>query len=274
MSKYFVIDESVKELPKEEVSAIENEYEVKRKNAYLKNREKTKSRLENKVTDLKCVHNRIIIVIDLDGKNTHKFSDGTEIYLGRRFNNLNRRHTEPVNAYVIDAENIPKGAEILIHPNAICDANKINNYENISLEQNNSVRYYSIETISAFLWRIKKGSTWNPVENFATALRVFKPYAGNIAGIRPFLIKNVLYITSGELEGKIVNTLIAADYEIIFQGDNGQEQRLIRCRHYENMKHDREEIIAINYELTEQFNYGKLLIGLDTSDCKTINDGN
>ena len=271
MPKYFVIDEEIKELPKEDIAAIEKEKSERLREGYVKNRQLTKKRLQEEVVDLKCVSGRIIIAIDIEGKNVHTFSDGAQIYFGRQFNNLNRRHTEPVNAYVIDAENIPKGSEILIHPNAICDTNKINNYGNLSLEQNNSVRYYSIEEISAFLYREKKGE-WQPLKNFAIALRVFKPYSGNIAGIKPLQVKNVLYIKTGELKDKIVNTVNAADYEIIFQGDNGQEQRIIRCRHYEDMIHDREEIICINDELTEKYLNNELLIGIDISDCKTINE--
>lgn len=222
---------------------------------------------------LKHVSGRVIVSIDLDGKDSHKFEDGTVIYRGRRFNNLNRRETEPVNAHVISGENIPEGVEILAHPNAFCEANKIHNYLALSgNETASSVKYFSIEEEQCFIWYDKKSATWNPLKGFATALRVFKPYSGNIAGIKPLQIRDVLYITSeGDLKGKVVNTLKACDYELIFMDSTtGREGRIIRLRHYD-YRHDREEIIAINHNLTEKVESGELLVGLSISDCKNIN---
>ncbi len=271
MSKHFVINESKVEISKEDILDISNREEKVLKDAYDKNRELTKKRLNPFDVDLKHTENRIIIVIDLNYKNRHTFSDGTEIYLGRQFNNLDRKHTEPVNAWVIDGEGIPKGAEILIHPNAICDAHKINGYESISNEQANSVRYYSIEVTSAFLWR-EGTEQWQPLKGFATALRVFKPYSGLIEGILPTQIKDILYLTSGEYEGQVVGTLKSCDYEIIYMGGSGKEERVIRLRHYEGFDHDREEITVLRHDLTEQLKEGKLLIGLSPNDCKKINE--
>ena len=269
MSKtYFIIDESKKVISKEDIESIEMGSIEKFKNASDNSRELSKKRLLEEDISLKHVNGRIVIKIDLEGKNTHTFENGLTIYRGRQFNELNRRITEPVNAWVIDAEYIENGSEILIHPNSICDANKIFNYANISTEEGNSLRYYSIETESAFLFR--EGETWKPLKNFATALRVFKPYSGMIDGIPPEQIKNVLYITAGEYKGEVMHTVRAADYEIIFMGTNGREQRIIRCRHYEDIEHDREELIIVRHDLTEQVNEGELLIGLSPTDCKNL----
>lgn len=270
MGKFFVINEEQNELSKEEISSIELEKQQRLKQGAENRLQLNEEKKKETISSIKHVHGRIIIVINVDGKNSHTFEDGTKIYLGRQFNNLNRRETEPVNATVIDSEYIPKGSEILIHPNSIHDSNRIFNYANISVEAGNDIRYYSIEEASAFIFR--DGNEWKALRGFVTALRVFKPYSGMIAGIKPLQIKDVLYITSdGEFKNKIVHTLRACDYEIIFQNQGGREDRIIRCRHYD-YNHDREEIIAIRNDLTELFENEKLLIGLSISDCKTYKE--
>lgn len=283
--KYFVLNEGKSVLSKKEINSIENGHSDILIKGYSRNRELTKKRILNEQLPLKHVFGRIIIKIDLDYKNTHTFESGVTIYRGRQFNDLNRRITEPVNAIVVDAEYIPKGVEILVHPNSIHDSNRIFNYGSTSIEQGNSVRYYSIEETSAFLFR--EGDTWKPLKGFATGLRVFEPYKGSLVEIAPTQLKNILYITSGEFTGKCVCTLRAADYEIIFQDVNGREGRIIRVRHFEedcrlwdvNIKKykisivcgnpkNREEIIYVDHPLTNNVNKGQLLIGLSASDCK------
>ena len=64
-----------------------------------------------------AVEGRVVISVDLESKNSHTFSDGTKIRLEREYNNLNQRETKPVNAIVIDGEDIESGSQILIHPN-------------------------------------------------------------------------------------------------------------------------------------------------------------
>lgn len=264
--KYFVLNEKLTPLSQEDIATIEKSKSDSLKVGYEKNRCTTKERLSKEEYSFRHTDGRIIISIDLDYKNSHTFEDGTKIYVGRQFNNLNRRETEPVNATVVDSEYVPKGVEILIHPNSIHDSNRIFGYDKRGVEDGNALRYYSIEETSAFVYREEK--EWKPLRNFCTALRVFKPYTGSIKGILPEVLKNVLYITSGEYKGLCVHTLKACDYCIIFMDANGRESRVIRCRHYENEYHDREELICIDYSLTEKVNKGELLIGLSPTDCK------
>ena len=270
--KFFVIDESQKPLSKSDIDEIlESKTAVFYKDADIK---LTTSEYRLKTENVKFTHteNRIVVKVDLDYKDQHTFEDGTKIYIGRRFNNLNRMETEPVNAIVISGEGIPTGAEILVHHNSLSDTNKISGYEDwVNLEQGNSVRYYSIETISAYLWR-EGNDEWKPLKGFCTAYRVFKPYEGAMEGILPTQLKNVLYIRTGEYAGMVAHTLKACDHEIIFMGEDGREKRIIKCRHYENEWNDREELIAINHELTESVNRGTLLIGLSPQDCKTLKE--
>lgn len=222
---------------------------------------------------LKHVEGRVIVSVDLEGKNSHTFSDGTKIRLERDYNNLNRRETQPTNAIVISGANIPKGSEILIHHNAHSDTNQIHNYVPLSGKETASdIKYYSIPEEQCFLWK-DANNTWQPIPPYETALRVFVPYTGVLEGIEPKPLKNVLYVTSGDLKGKVVATLEACDYQIVFQDSNGQEGNIIRFRPNGDEKNNREpEAVAIMNELTDKVNDGEYLVGLTTKDAISINE--
>lgn len=261
--KHFVLIEDVK-VDKKELDKVRQEKERKLKNHAKKRDSLNEKKLQHKV-NLKHTYGRAIIVINVESKNSHTFSTGEKIYIGRQFNNLNRRETEPVNAYVISADGIPAGVEILIHPNAIIDSNKIFSFQ----EDNTDVKYYSIPEEQCYLWK-NDNDEWLPLKNYATGLRVFKPYEGPLLGISPELIPNVLYITSGEFKGQVVRTLKASDYEIIFMGSNGYEERIIRCRHFENEINEREEIVAADYFLSKKVKKGDFFVGINALDAKSI----
>ena len=220
---------------------------------------------------LKAPSNRVIIKVDLESKNSHTFKDGTKIKLERVYDNFNMRYVKPVNAEVVDAKDIPAGAEILIHHNATHDTYKIFNYQRPTAEASSDIQYFSIPIEECFMWREEKGSIWNALNNFVTALRIFKPYKGMLEGIEPELMNNKLYITSGELKGRAVNTVISSDYEIIYQNDDGTEGRIIRLRYYPD-GNDRNEIIAINDYMTELVENGDLLVGYNKSDAKQLKE--
>jgi hypothetical protein len=252
-----------KKVTKKQIQEIEQR-KSKSFNKQYENVKKINDEQLKKEIDLKHTHGRVIISIDMEAKNTHKFSDGTQIYVGKQFNNLNRRETHPVNAYVISAEGIPKGSEILIHPNATHDSNRIFSFG----DDLSDIKYFSINENECYLWR--DNSEWKPLKGFATGLRVYKEYKGPILGIENEQVKNVLYITSGEYEGQVVHTLKACDYEIIFMGKDGVEDRIIRCRHFENEINEREELICIDKELTASVKKGDLLIGINQNNAKSI----
>ena len=220
---------------------------------------------------LKAPSNRVIIKVDLESKNSHTFKDGTKIKLERVYDNFNMRYVKPVNAEVVDAKDIPAGAEILIHHNATHDTYKIFNYQRPTTEASSYIQYFSIPIEECFMWREGKGSIWNALNNFVTALRIFKPYKGMLQGIEPEVMNNKLYITSGELKGRAVNTVISSDYEIIYQNDDGTEGRIIRLRYYPD-GNDRNEIIAINDNMTELVESGELLVGYNKSDAKQLKE--
>lgn len=218
---------------------------------------------------MKAVNGKVIISVDRDKKNNYTFESGLTIRMERNWNNLNQRETQPVNAIVIDGEGVKKGSEILIHPNVTHPSHQIFDHTNLSGSvEGSDIRYYSAPLEKCYAWL--DGEEWKPLKGFEFALRVFKPYEGILEGIEPTLMPDLLYVTTGELKGNIVHTLKACDYEVVFQGIHDREERLIRFRHFPDEDNEREEVIVINHNLTEKLKQGKLLVGLSTSDAKTI----
>lgn len=270
--KFFILNEDKNPISKEEKEAIDKEniifHAADKRRLDGNNRRKLEQ-----PPPLKHVEGRIIVQVDIEKKNSHKFSNGTEIRLERKYNEFNRRITEPVNAIVISAENIPAGSEILIGHNALHEVNKITDYKKLAggEDANNSIRYYSLPEDDCYAWLDTDGNLM-PMKNFEFAFRVFKSYKGILTGIEPSLVNNVLYITTGELAGNVCHVLKASDYTIIYQGKEGREKQVIRCRHFSEKYDDKQEIIAIAHGLTEKVNSGELLIGLYVKDAKPLNE--
>ncbi len=219
------------------------------------------------------VYNRVVVSVDMERKNSHTFQDGTTIRLERKYNEFNQRITQPVQGIVISAENIPDGSELLFSHNATHDSNRIFNYTPLSgSDIASDIRYFSIPEADCYAWR-DKGGELKPMKDFAFGLRVFKPYTGFLTGIESEILKDVLYMTTGHLKGNVCMTLKACDYQIIFQNEDGREESVIRLRHSEERKYfEREELIGIRHDLTEQVNEGKLIVGLSISDAKPISE--
>jgi hypothetical protein len=215
---------------------------------------------------------KVVVSVDLEGKNSWRFSNGQTIRLERNYNNLNMREVSPVNATCLAAEGIPSGAEILIHHNSTHAVNQIFNYAPLSGETtSSSVKYYAIPEEECFLWRTEDMPHFSPCKGYATALRIFEPYKGMISGIEPTKMKNFLYVTSGPLEGHVVKTLNACDYEIVFQDRDGREGRVIRFRHYNGEPHEKEEVVAVLPTLGEMVKKGELWVGLRPQDARPLN---
>jgi hypothetical protein len=214
---------------------------------------------------LKHIQSRVIIRVDIEAKNRHTLLNGITIRRERRFNNLNFREVNPSNAFIVSAEDYPKGAEVLVDYTAIHDSNRIFDYESGS----NDVVYYSIRDYDCFAWRLLLGE-WQPTKDSEFGLRCYLPYEGNLIGIQPKFLKDVLFVTTGDLKGKVVRTVKGADYVIVYTNDEGKEGQLLRFRHSEYPDYDREEVTCIANDLTELYNHGKLLVGLNPNDAKTI----
>ena len=271
MSKYFIVG-TPDRLSKDDVAELEQNKEDVYNDYWSRFLKRGQFNIEE-LPNIKAVPNRVIVAVDMNKKSTHRMECGTEIYLARQFDNFDRKYTEPVNAIVISGGGVPAYSEAIIHHNAIHDVNRIFNINGV--ESSESLRYFSVLEGQVYLYREKDSEQWKPCEGFATALRLFKPYTGIIEGIGPTRVKDKLYITSGELSGQVVLTLKAADYEMIFQGLNGREQRVIRIRHFGlNELHEREEVIGIDHECTEMVKKGTLYVGLNESDCIPLTNTN
>lgn len=222
----------------------------------------------------KLIHTegRIIISVDTEGKNSHTFENGTTIRIERKYDNFDRKHTQPVNAIVISGENIPEGAEIIIHHNATDEVNLIHNYKSLAgTDVASSIKYFSIRESEAFAYR--DGKEWLPLPGYDFALRVFKPYNGILEGVEPTLIKGVLFVTTGEYKNNVCITLKACDYQLVFQDITGREKNLIRFRSSENVQEQREcEVVAYHNEYTKKVLSGDLLVGLTKIEAKPLKE--
>mgnify|MGYP006921341925 CR=1 FL=1 len=266
MVKHFLINPHSQESPKEDILELE-EKRAKRVNDSREAKEIIAEQVFNEEDTLKHVYGRVVVKIDMEGKNYHRFEGGMTIRRERIYNNLNFRETSPVNATVISSDDIPKGVEILVDYHAVHDSNKIFNYKNKSPQ----IQYYSIKTNDCYLWRDKK--EWLPMPPYELALRVFQKFDGVISWMKPEQMTDTLYVTTGKLKGNVVMTLKGCDYECVFQDTNGKEGNIIRFLPFGDERVKKEiEAIAILDELTEKVKRGTLLVGISVSDCKTLNE--
>jgi len=262
MSKYFVVNPSIQLQDKKIINQLRQEQEIVLSETFSQRRKEDVSKLSEE-DNLQYVEGRVIVKIDMDSKDSWTFESGGQIEYKRKFNNFNVRETEACNAIVISSEYIKKGTEILVHPNAVHDTNRIFDYKN---EVGSSIMYYSIPKGMCFAY-YEDG--WKPLVGFDFALRVFKPYEGFITGIDPTLVKDVLFVTTGELKNKVVKTLKACDYEIVFQDVNGREGNIIRFRPFGDEAEKREEeAIAVMNDLTDKVSKGEYLVGITIKDAK------
>ena len=274
MGKHFIISNSKSEVDVKELHEIRVEKEKKLFKAEVEKEKQNISILQNIHSNIKPVFGRVIVAVNIEEKNSHTFSDGSKIRLERDYNNLNRREVSPVNAIVVSSNYMPPKSKVLIGHNAVHDVNRLFNYDKLSGQsEGGEVKYYSLLESECFLYKEEGDTEWQPCKGYATALRIYKPYTGFLHGIEPTVIPNKLFITSGEFKNKAVATLKSCDYEVVYQGDGGKEERKIRIRHFEQeTEHEREEITAIDHDLTAKINSGEYHIGLSKSDATPLND--
>lgn len=267
MSKYFLLNPNKKALKRTDILEIEKQ-RVKKINSSMTSLEVLATQVMEEEDSLKYVDGRVIVKVNTEGKNSHRFQDGTIIRRERQFNNLNFRETSPVNAIVISDKDVPKGVEILVDYHAIHDSNKIFNYKNKS----NRIKYYSIKKEDCYLWK-DENNEWQPLPPYELGLRVFRKYDGIISWTKPEKIDDMLFVTTGEFKGQIIQTLVACDYECVFQDTNGREGNRIRFLPNGNEAVNKEpEAVCIRHDLLKELEEGKLLIGYTINDCKTLKE--
>lgn len=269
--KYFVFGDKT-ELSKEERERIRIDQERRLKEGDDYENQEAKRRLAEE-DNLVHVEDRIVVKVDMKGKDSHTFESGLTIRRERNFNNFNRRETQPVNAIVISGEGIPKNAEILVDHNAFHETNRVNDYKNrFEKEDSDRVRYFSLPRYECYAWRLGAGG-WTPIYPFEFGLMVFEPYRGVLQGIEPKVVKDTLYVLSGELKGSVVKTLKGCNYIIVYQDLNGRENYLLTFRPFGDTKRKmEEEAVAILHDETKKVKNGELLVGFSVSDAKPLNE--
>lgn len=222
---------------------------------------------------MKHVPGRVVVKADVDGKNWHTFASGQRIRIERQYNNLDRKHTEQVLGEVVSAEGMPAGAMVLFHHNAIHPSNLITANTQLSgTEIASGIRFFSFKEDECYLWKMPGEQEWNPAKNFATAYYLFEPYAGPLIGMQPKKLTDILYIAKGgRYEGYACNVLKAAGMPIVFINEGGVEEIIIRLRTFTEYS-EREEIAAINEDITNKVKAGKILVGTSIRDCKTLKE--
>jgi len=266
MSKYFLIDPSIKNVSRTDILSIEKERVTGIDERALSLEEKAAIVLLEDDT-LKRVSGRVVVKLNNQNKNYYTFEGGEKIRLERQFNNLNRRETEPVNVIVIDADNISAGTEMLVYYNAIHDSNRVFNYK----DKSPNVCYYSIKEEDCYLYLEDGG--WKSIPPYETALRVFEPYTGVLENVDHKVLKDTLYVTSGAYKGKVVKTLRGCDFTVVFQNTDGREGNIVIFRPFGIPKNNlEEEAIAVLDELTKKVKSGTLYVGLNTKDCKPLKE--
>jgi len=110
--KYFVFGDKT-ESSQETIEQIRQSNEQLLLGGDLSLEQKVKARL---LEDDNLIHRegRIVVKVDIDSKNSHTFESGLTIRRERKFNDFNRRITQPTNCWVISGDGIPKGAELLL----------------------------------------------------------------------------------------------------------------------------------------------------------------
>jgi hypothetical protein len=234
----------------------------------LEDRDKVLKKALLKYKDIYPPNHRTLVIVDKNYKDRVLLGDsGVVLERPRNYDNLNNRITQPIQGFVVNDSELPSGAEILCHHNSFQDTNKLFTFENDFEEQGFGL--YSIPKLETFVYRFDS-KEWKPCNGFILGLRVFKPYKGVLIGVEPKELKNYLYVTSDcALKSKVIKTVHAALYPIVFNDENYNEQTIIRVRHFPNEQdHPREEVICVMNDMTKQVKKGELLVGIDKTNCK------
>ena len=218
---------------------------------------------------------RVLIEVDITQRNTYRFDNGTELIMFPKTNEFDRRKWMPVSGLVISSDSIPCQSEILVEHNSLEPVNAVVEYEN----SNPNIKMYSVPEMECYAWRLPDQDRWHATKYYAIAERLFKPYAGILQNIKPERIKNTLLILSGELKGNVVHILKDGEYEIIYQDRNGKPNQLLvtfnaPAEEIGDMVVDaKQEVIAIDYFLTEKWLNGELYAGLTPDHAKPYEYG-
>lgn len=222
--------------------------------------------------NLSHVNGRVLVRADKEQKNGFTMSNGVEIKVIRNVNNFDNAYTQQTIAEVVSSEDIPTGALVLFHFNALHEVNEVVGHKALSGEDIASgIKIYAVPIAECYLWKKVGDAGWNPLPGFILVERVFKPYGGLIQGVDPTEMKDTFFVKTGELSGHVVNTLKACDFRIHFRNEFGKDEQFLRVRHYPEYN-KREEVICVRNDLTKKVHSGELLVGVNLSTAKKINE--
>jgi hypothetical protein len=226
----------------------------------------------------KAIKGTVLIKINVKQKEKYALTDSIDIDIEKGYN-FNLREDRASFGYILDGENLPKGAACLVHHLSIEPAYEVpcSNLLISEEEIKKGVKVYKIQTDMCFCFRIDK-QDWQPCKDFLITKRIFKPAIEIKGGLVlpdslnvPERVKGVMYIVNGfdteggekvDLSGLVVFTTENCDYQIIWHEEDNKEYSLIRTRN--------REIMAIDNDMTMLVKENKLLLGLDERNCKTL----
>lgn len=221
---------------------------------------------------MKAIKNKVLIKIDTLQKTKYAFSTGEQIVIERGYN-FNLREDRASMAYVIDSDQLPKDAPILVHHLSVEETYAVP-YNDLFLSEDEIKEGFKVfcipyDMVSAYF----EDGEWKPCKDFLITKRMFKPYEGELVGIPHERVKRRLYVIRGEdtwdgetrdLAGKVIVVLDNSDVEIIFHNEQHREERVMRTRH--------REILGIDEGMANDLKKNVYLVGLSEQYCKPINE--
>ena len=220
---------------------------------------------------MKAIKGKVLIKIDTLQKTKYAFQTGEQIVIERGYN-FNLREDRASMAYVIDSDQLPEGAPILVHHLSVEETYAVP-YIHLFLTEEEIAEGYKIfsipyDMVSAYF----EDGVWKPCKDFLITQRIYEPYQGEIVGIPHQRIKRRLYVIRGEdnwdgqtrdLSGKVIVVLDNSDVEIIFHNEQHREERVMRTRH--------REILGIDEGMTKKVQKNLYLVGLSEDNCEPLN---
>lgn len=222
---------------------------------------------------IRSAMNRVVVKMDVEQKSKLEFADGTLLYIEKNFN-FNLREDRCSYALCMYGEGLKEGCGLLLHHNSSHESNEVFDHDLLTEdEKKDGWKIFSVDADMVFCYN--NGEGWEPCKDFLITQRIFKPYLGKMVGIDHQQVKNRMYIVKGfdetdgdkvDLSGKVAVTLPHCDYEVIFHTPDNKEHHLIRSRI--------REIEALDNGMLRDVKKGKLYVGLNHKDCKTLKEYN
>ena len=215
---------------------------------------------------IKALKGKVFIKIDTKQKEKYRLADtDTVIYIEKGYS-FNQREDRASMGYVIDGCGLPSGAKCLVHHHTVESGAELEIDGVLTAkEKEEGFKVYCIDKNTVFMYEDK--GEWLPCEDFLITKRVYELYKGTIEGVEHekllimYVVKGYSELYGGErinLEGKYVNVLVNADYEIIYHDTDNKPHSKIRTRS--------REILAINNEAEDKIKKGEWAVATNLDE--------